>query len=92
MINEISSRFSIDPIKVDLAERLPDPSPTVLAEFVSTPCMPWCQRCRCWQGREIIWSDGSTSLRCRACGATLPEWPAVDESEEGQEAVAENAK
>lgn len=52
-------------------------SATVVGEFVVTCCRPWCERCRGWQGREIVWSDGSTSLRCRTCGAVLPEWPEV---------------
>lgn len=56
-----------------------DHSPTALAVFTVTCCRPWCPRCRSWQGRETLWSDGSSTIRCRCCGAVMPDWPNTKE-------------
>lgn len=53
--------------------------PSVVESVTVTCCVPWCDRCGCWQGRETTWSDGRLTTQCRSCGSLLPEWPVAQD-------------
>lgn len=77
------------PEKQAANDRAPSASkPITLAEYIVTCGMEWCTDCRGWQGRETVWSDGTSTLRCRTCGAELPPWPEVKPVEENPQPLA----
>jgi hypothetical protein len=64
------------PSRALVAERR-DGSPTLAGESLVTYCMPWCESCGGWQGKERVWSDWSIEIHCATCGSEMPEVPRV---------------